>query len=73
MMVNVRIVGPGDFKFVTYGETRIEPIVINRSVNVGTIGHVDMGKSTLSKAIDTALKARANKSDRKRDRANRWR
>jgi translation elongation factor EF-Tu-like GTPase len=38
-------------------------------VNIGAVGHVDMGKTTLSKAIDIALRARANKSDRKRDRA----
>jgi translation elongation factor EF-Tu-like GTPase len=52
--------------------TEVFKASIKRLVNVGTIGHVDYG-STLSKATYTELKARTNKSDRKRDRANRWR
>lgn len=43
-----------------------------RRVNVGTIGHVDYGKTTLSAVIRNAVRRR-NKSDRKRNRADRWR
>ncbi len=47
-------------------------------VKGGGVGHVDYGKATLSKSelsndINKAQRNRTNKSDRKRDRANRWR
>ncbi|MFM2589421.1 hypothetical protein [Vibrio sp. TBV020] len=42
------------------------------TVNVGTIGHVDFGKTTLQAAINCAIDGRRNKSDRKRDRSGRW-
>lgn len=51
---------------------------IIRRVNVGTIGHVDYGKTTLTAAIQNAVDkgylshTRTNKSDRKRNRKNRW-
>lgn len=61
-----------------YAEVIVTDNVDDRKhVNVGTIGHVDCGKSTLSKAIAQAVCGddgiRRNKSDRKRNRANRWR
>lgn len=75
------IVGAAGFKHAAYGATKIEPGLAlcggKSIINVGAIGHVDMGKTTLIKAIDDALRyapvaGRTNKSDRKRDRANRW-
>lgn len=45
------------------------------TVNIGTIGHVDHGKASLSQAICKCLgsEGRRNKSDRKRNRKDRWR
>ncbi len=49
----------------------IKSRLVGRMVNVGTIGHVDSCKSTLTAAINSALVER-NKSDRKRSRSRRW-
>lgn len=49
----------------------------NKTINIGAIGHLDHGKTTLSAAIEKTIgynvNSRRNKSDRKRNRKDRWR
>lgn len=73
---DVEVIVQDSIKHPLFEDGSIEAVSCGgaKHVNVGTIGHVDHGKASLSQAIDKCLngEGRRNKSDRKRNRKNRW-